>query len=72
MRVASARAVRAAFDQGCHCNLTYWEFPEYDHAMTDAAAMSHLPDVLARISDWLKRRLAGDPLPCPATRTKPI
>jgi pimeloyl-ACP methyl ester carboxylesterase len=65
--VASARAFRDAFAARGRCNLTYWEFEDYDHSMTDAAGVSHQEEVFGRISAWLKDRLRGAATPaCPA------
>ena len=61
--VASARAFRDAFAARKRCNLAYWEYADYDHAMTDPAGASHLPEVFARISGWLRQRLDGVPMP---------
>jgi alpha-beta hydrolase superfamily lysophospholipase len=61
--VASARAFRDAFAAAKHCNLTYWEYEDYDHAMADAAGTSHQAEVFARISAWLADRLKGTPMP---------
>ncbi|MDB5424581.1 MAG: hypothetical protein JWQ29_1997, partial [Phenylobacterium sp.] len=61
--VSSARAFRDAFAAQKRCNLTYWEYPDYDHAMTDAAGASHRPEVFTRISAWLRARLDGVPMP---------
>jgi len=55
--VASARAFRDAFAARRRTNLTYWEYEDYDHAMVDRTGGSHLPEVLARISDWLGTKL---------------
>jgi pimeloyl-ACP methyl ester carboxylesterase len=55
--VASARAFRDAFAARQRRNLTYWEYQDYDHAMVDRTGASHLPEVLARISDWLQTTL---------------
>jgi alpha-beta hydrolase superfamily lysophospholipase len=57
--VSSARALRDAFAAAKHCNLTYWEFEDYDHAMADAAGVSHQSEVFTRISAWLSDRLKG-------------
>jgi alpha-beta hydrolase superfamily lysophospholipase len=61
--VSSARALRDAFATAKQCNLTYWEYEDYDHAMADAAGASHQAEVFARISAWLGDRLKGAPLP---------
>jgi dienelactone hydrolase len=55
--VSSARAFRDAFAAQGRANLTYWEYPDYDHTMIDSAGASHLAEVFARIADWLDQRL---------------
>ncbi|MDF2434595.1 MAG: hypothetical protein JWP44_4226 [Mucilaginibacter sp.] len=59
--LSSARAFRDAFAARRHCNLTYWEYAEYDHAMVDDRGVSHLPEVLSRISAWMARSLKDPP-----------
>jgi hypothetical protein len=59
---ASARALRDAFTKAGRCNLTYVEYADYDHAMVDPAGVSHLPDVLASVSTWMRAQLTA----CPA------
>lgn len=60
--VSSARAFRDVFETRKRCNLTYWEYDDYDHAMIDSGGVTHLPEVLSRISDWIRRQLAGAPV----------
>ncbi|MES2341373.1 MAG: hypothetical protein V4597_06820 [Pseudomonadota bacterium] len=57
--VASARAARDGIRKADRCNLTYWEFPGYDHQMRDASGGGHIEEVLGRISGWLRRELAA-------------
>ena len=57
--VMAARAFRDAFDAEKRCNLTYWEFADYDHAMTDSKGVSHLAEVVAQIGVWLHQQIAG-------------
>ena len=57
--VSSARAFRDAFAAQHHANLTYWEYEDYDHGMVDPAGASHLPEVLSRISNWIRLHLAA-------------
>jgi len=59
--VSSARAFRDVFAARQRCNLSYWEYDDYDHAMIDTAGVSHLPDVLQRTSAWIRQRLADGP-----------
>lgn len=65
--VASARALRDRFAAAGRCNLTYWEYGDYDHTMSDSNGVSHLPEVLASVSGWLRSQLVGTP----ATSTQP-
>jgi len=56
--VAVARQIRDDFQRAGHRNLTYWEFAGYDHTMQDSQGVSHLDEVMARISGWIGERLA--------------
>lgn len=56
--VASARRFAANFRKAGRDNLTYWEFPDYDHTMIDRQGQSHMTEVLSRISYWLNETLA--------------
>ena len=58
--VSSARAFRDRFEARRRTNLTYWEYPDYDHQMVDGAGSSHLSEVLARISHWLDLKLGAE------------
>lgn len=51
--VSTARAVQDAYAGAGRCELTYWEYPDYDHFMEDAAGRSHRPEVIARVRRWL-------------------
>lgn len=63
--VAAARLARDGVRQAGRCNLTYWEFPGYDHQMRDRDGGAHIEEVLGRISGWLRRELAApDPVRC--------
>jgi pimeloyl-ACP methyl ester carboxylesterase len=55
--VSVARQIRDDFQRAGRRNLTYWEFAAYDHAMRDAQGVSHLDQVLARISGFIADRL---------------
>jgi pimeloyl-ACP methyl ester carboxylesterase len=57
--VAIAREIRDEFQRAGRSNLTYWEFPGYDHAMQDEHGTSHLDEVMARISKWLTEQLVS-------------
>jgi pimeloyl-ACP methyl ester carboxylesterase len=56
--VAVARQIRDEFERSGHGKLTYWEFPGYDHGMLDAEGVSHLDEVMRKISTWLREKLA--------------
>src|SRR5206468_1586080 len=56
--VQVARMVRDDFQKAGRCNLTYWEFPGYDHQMQDAAGASHIEEVMRRIASWLAERIS--------------
>ncbi|AHE52702.1 alpha/beta hydrolase [Sphingomonas sanxanigenens] len=56
--VISARAFVANFRKAGFRNVTYWEFPDYDHTMVDRQGNAHMSDVLAKISEWLEQILA--------------
>jgi hypothetical protein len=58
--VASARQVADRFAAAKRCNLTYWEFPSYDHGMIDADGNQRLGDVLMAAATWLNGRRADD------------
>lgn len=53
-----ARKVEGRFRDANRCNLTYLELPGYDHQMRDVAGVSHLNEVLGRISGWLLEQRA--------------
>ena len=57
--VAVARQIRDDFKRAGHGNLTYWEFPGYDHGMQDAEGVSHLDEVMGKISKWIQEKLAA-------------
>jgi len=56
--VISARQFVANFRKAGRDNITYWEFPDYDHTMLDREGKSHMGDVLIKISNWLERILS--------------
>src|SRR5712664_790948 len=53
--VEVARMARDDFQRAGRCNLTYWELPGYDHQMQDPAGVSHIDEVMQRISGWLAK-----------------
>jgi pimeloyl-ACP methyl ester carboxylesterase len=57
--VAVAREIRDEFKNNNHRNLTYWEFAGYDHSMQDAQDVSHLAEVMTRISTWIRQELVN-------------
>ena len=59
--VQIARKVRDEFQGAGRCNLTYWEFAGYDHQMQDAAGVSHVDEVMQRISRWLVAKVSTGP-----------
>jgi pimeloyl-ACP methyl ester carboxylesterase len=56
--VAIARQIRDEFERSGHGKLTYWEFSGYDHGMQDAEGVSHLDEVMRKISTWIREKLA--------------
>ncbi|MGL6161694.1 alpha/beta hydrolase [Microbulbifer sp.] len=67
--VQSARAARDAYKIANRCELTYWEFPDYDHFMTDSDGNNHRKEVFAKISEWIDSALSGGETNCPETNT---
>ena len=55
--VISARYFADNFRKAGRSNLTYWEFPDYDHTMIDRQGQSHMTEVLSKISNWLNETL---------------
>ncbi|WP_444920705.1 alpha/beta hydrolase family protein [Microbulbifer sp. CnH-101-G] len=53
--VSSGRAARDAYASAGRCELTYWEYPGYDHYMTDTNAVNHRGEVFERIAGWIKK-----------------
>ncbi len=62
--VASARAVRDAFKAAGRCNLTYREYPGYNHHMIDAAGTDHFIEVMNGISAWMRQSLETGAAAC--------
>lgn len=56
--VISARRFAANFRTAGKTNITYFEYPDYDHSMNDRMGQPHLSEVLDSISKWLSRTLA--------------
>jgi hypothetical protein len=56
--VISARQFVENFRGAGRGNITYWEYADYDHSMTDREGQSHLSEVFSRISEWLSRTLS--------------
>ena len=63
--VQVARMVRDDFQRAGRCNLTYWELPGYDHQMQDSAGVSHIDEVMQRISGWLAKVGTNQSEGCP-------
>jgi len=59
--VATARAARDLFAAAGKRNLTYWEYPDYDHFMKDQAGVDHREAVLRRAANWLKALSKSSP-----------
>ncbi|WP_445362979.1 alpha/beta hydrolase family protein [Microbulbifer sp. ANSA003] len=60
--VSSGRAARDAYASAGRCELTYWEYPGYDHYMTDKDGVNHRGEVFERIAGWInKAALNGAP-----------
>lgn len=60
--VSSGRAARDAYASAGRCELTYWEYPGYDHYMTDMDGVNHRGEVFERIAGWInKTALSGAP-----------
>jgi pimeloyl-ACP methyl ester carboxylesterase len=59
--VQIASMARDDFERAGRCNLTYWEFPGYDHQMQDEAGASHIDEVMQRVSDWLLSKVSAEP-----------
>ena len=51
--------VRDDFERAGRRNLTYWEFPGYDHQMKDTGGASHMDEVMQRIAGWLGKVTAS-------------
>ena len=56
--VEVARRVAVEFSKSDRRNLTYWEFPNYDHHMRDPSGVSHLGEVLKKAQGWLHDALS--------------
>lgn len=64
--VESGRQVETAFADAGRTNLTYREYPELDHGMTDPEGASQLDEVIAEVGAWLEHAVdfAGDEHEC--------
>ncbi|WP_444892555.1 alpha/beta hydrolase family protein [Microbulbifer sp. TRSA001] len=51
--VSSSRATRDTYASAGRCELTYWEYPGYDHYMTDKDGVNHRKEVFERIAGWI-------------------
>lgn len=63
-----ARIVSDLFTESGRCNLTYWEFPAFDHGMTDTNGGSRMSDVLMQANGWLAAQLHVDRTGIPCMR----
>ncbi|WHI51074.1 hypothetical protein P3339_22175 [Microbulbifer sp. MLAF003] len=52
--VSSGRAARDAYVSAGRCELTYWEYADYDHFMTDTDGINHRGEVFERITGWIE------------------
>lgn len=57
--VEAARAADAAYADAGRCELTYHEYPGYDHFMADEAGIPHRDRVFGRARAWLSEALRG-------------
>lgn len=57
--VDAARAASSLFATAGRCNLTYWEYPGYNHGMIDGAGNSNMDDVLSQSAEWVRHQLSG-------------
>lgn len=63
--IGAARATSDIFASSGRCNLTYWEFPGYDHGMVDVDGRNRMGDVLNQAKQWLDGQLAqSKPVEC--------
>jgi len=68
--VQVTRVVRDDFVRAGHCNLTCFEMAGLDHEMRDVSGVSHLDEVLERMSAWLWVRVMpsfANPVMCSST-----
>lgn len=56
--VSSARITSDLFAENGRCNLTYWEFAGYNHAMVDSQGKSHMGDVVDSAIQWANQQLS--------------
>lgn len=62
--VQSGRVSRDTYAAANRCELTYWEYPDYDHFMTDAAGKNHREEVFDRIAGWVGKTLSDGDTGC--------
>ncbi|WP_444938174.1 alpha/beta hydrolase family protein [Microbulbifer sp. JMSA002] len=55
--VSSGRAARDAYTNAGRCELSYWEYPGYDHYMTDTDGVNHRREVFERVARWIENTL---------------
>ncbi|WP_226643571.1 alpha/beta hydrolase family protein [Microbulbifer variabilis] len=70
--VSSARAARDAYASAGRCELSYWEYPGYDHFMTDSEGVNHREQVFNRMAIWLESTLAEGALGCKNDKIKNV
>lgn len=54
--VSAARATNDLFAAAGRCNLTYWEFPGFNHGMADANGNGRMAEVLSQAATWLREQ----------------
>lgn len=52
--VDAARVTNDLFASAGRSNLTYWEFPGFDHGMADASGNGRIVEVLSQAATWLR------------------
>lgn len=58
--VSAARATNDLFAAAGRCNLTHWEFPGFNHGMTDADGNGRMAEILSQAATWLRERTAAN------------
>lgn len=69
--VESARASRDAYAAADRCELTYWEFPDYDHFMTDSDGINNRKEVFKKIAGWVDSSVRDGAPGCLSQHSEP-